>query len=49
LLDRKVGPLAPELRSRVESLSLPKLEALGEALLDFSTVSELQDWLQVNG
>ncbi|NJN23447.1 MAG: DUF4351 domain-containing protein [Acaryochloridaceae cyanobacterium RL_2_7] len=34
-LTRRFGVLAPEMRSQIESLSLPQLENLGEALLDF--------------
>jgi Domain of unknown function (DUF4351) len=40
-----VGELTPEVRSQVQSLSLPELEALGEALLDFSALSDLLGWL----
>jgi hypothetical protein len=32
-------------RSQVQSLSLSELEALGEALLDFSALSDLLGWL----
>jgi hypothetical protein len=46
LLDRRVGELSPEVRSQIQSLSLPQLESLGEALLDFSQPSDLQDWLR---
>jgi hypothetical protein len=45
LLVRRVGELTPEVRSQVQSLSLPELEALGEALLDFSALSDLLGWL----
>jgi predicted transposase YdaD len=31
--------------NRFESLSLEELESLGEALLDFSTVADLANWL----
>jgi hypothetical protein len=33
------------LESRVKSLPLERLEALGEALLDFSGVGDLESWL----
>jgi hypothetical protein len=46
LLDRRVGELSPEVRSQIQSLSLPQLESLGEALLDFSQPSDLQNWLR---
>jgi predicted transposase YdaD len=43
---RRMGELSPEVRSQIQSLSLPQLESLGEALLDFSQPSDLQDWLR---
>jgi predicted transposase/invertase (TIGR01784 family) len=46
LLTRRVGEMPPELRTKVQSLSLPQLEALGEALLDFSKSADLVSWLQ---
>jgi hypothetical protein len=46
LLARRIGELSPEVRSQIQSLSLPQLESLGEALLDFSEPSDLQDWLR---
>ena len=45
LLNRRVGELTPELRQRVQALALPQLEALGEALLDFTQVEDLVTWL----
>jgi predicted transposase/invertase (TIGR01784 family) len=44
LLTKKVGELDQPLRDRVLELSLDQLELLGEALLDFSTVSDLENW-----
>ncbi|PSB01753.1 Rpn family recombination-promoting nuclease/putative transposase [Merismopedia glauca] len=44
-LTRKVGNLAPETRSRLDSLPIDRLEALGEALLDFETGADLDNWL----
>jgi hypothetical protein len=38
--------LPVEVQLRVEALSLMRLEALGEALLDFTTLAELELWLQ---
>jgi hypothetical protein len=40
-----VGELPPDVRQRVETLSLEQLENLGEALLDFSSMADLQSWL----
>jgi predicted transposase YdaD len=47
-LTRRLGDVAPELRSQVQALSLTQLEALGEALLDFSEPTDLVNWLQEN-
>jgi hypothetical protein len=35
-------------RTQVESLPLAQLEVLGEALLDFQTLSDLEQWLTIN-
>lgn len=45
LLTRRVGELSQELRDRIDSLSLEQLENLGEALLDFTSLSDLSSWL----
>ncbi|QZZ23768.1 DUF4351 domain-containing protein [Leptothermofonsia sichuanensis E412] len=45
LLTRRVGELPEGVRSQIDQLSLPQLEALGEALLDFSSLSDLEGWL----
>jgi hypothetical protein len=45
LLRRKLGPLTPELEQQVSQLELAKLEALGEALLDFNSPVDLVTWL----
>ncbi|MGF1602565.1 MAG: DUF4351 domain-containing protein [Thermosynechococcaceae cyanobacterium] len=45
LLNRKLGSISREERSRIESLSLAQTEALAEALLDFRQPNDLQDWL----
>ncbi len=45
-LNRRVGELPQEIRQRVESLSLEQLENLGEALLDFNSMADLQTWLE---
>ncbi|QMS88173.1 Rpn family recombination-promoting nuclease/putative transposase [Nostoc edaphicum CCNP1411] len=43
-LPRRIGIVAPELRSQIEALSLTQLEDLSEALLDFSTATDLIGW-----
>lgn len=45
LLTRKLGGLSPELITKVSELSLDRLEALGEDLLDFQAVGNLENWL----
>jgi hypothetical protein len=44
-LTRRVGELPESVRSHVDHLALPQLEALGEALLDFSNLADLEEWL----
>jgi Domain of unknown function (DUF4351) len=48
LLLRRVGTLPSNVEAQVQALDLPQLEALGEALLDFTQLSDLTDWLQGN-
>jgi Domain of unknown function (DUF4351) len=47
-LSRRIGNLSPDFISRVEALSLPKIEMLGEALLDFTGSDDLITWLEAN-
>jgi len=44
-LVRRIGIFPDATRSQVEALLLTQLELLGEALLDFSSLSDLEDWL----
>jgi predicted transposase YdaD len=44
LLTRRVGELPQGVRSRIETLSLEQLENLGEALLDFRAIADLETW-----
>lgn len=46
LLTRRVGELPQDVRSRIEILPLEQLENLGEALLDFTSMSDLQAHLE---
>ena len=48
-LNRRFGGVAPEVEARIRSLSIEQLENLGEALLDFSDVSDLSAWLEQKG
>lgn len=45
-LQRRFGELPQQVRERVETLCLEQLENLGEALLDFTSVADLQTWLE---
>ncbi|WP_416669331.1 DUF4351 domain-containing protein [Egbenema bharatensis] len=49
LLTKRFGELPQVVRVRIEGLALEELEALGEALLDFEGVDELQKWLAERG
>lgn len=46
LLNRRFGSVDPQLQESLENLSISQLEELGELLLDFSTISQLTDWLE---
>lgn len=46
LLQRRVGELPQDIRESIETLSLEQLENLGEALLDFTSLADLQVWLE---
>jgi predicted transposase YdaD len=45
-LERRCGSLEVPTSSRIEALSLPQLEELALALLDFRGVGDLQTWLE---
>jgi predicted transposase YdaD len=49
LLFRKVGTIAPETEAQIKALSLTQLEELGEALLNFSQPSDLENWMRTLG
>ena len=44
-LGRRFGELSEDINTSIAALPLTALEDLSEALLDFSAISELQDWL----
>ncbi|MFN6484127.1 MULTISPECIES: DUF4351 domain-containing protein [unclassified Nostoc] len=44
LLNRRVGEINESLIERIKGLSIEQLENLGEALLDFSNVADLEAW-----
>ncbi|MEM9818639.1 MAG: DUF4351 domain-containing protein [Cyanobacteria bacterium P01_D01_bin.6] len=48
-LSRRIGNLPDEVRPQLDQLSVEALEALGEALLDFAELADLQGWLGAYG
>jgi hypothetical protein len=47
-INRRVGEIELSLIDSIRALTIEKLELLGEALLDFSSVTDLEQWLQNN-
>ena len=45
-LNRRIGSITPAQEATIGNLSLEQLEALGEALLDFTAPSDLENWLK---
>jgi Domain of unknown function (DUF4351) len=44
-LNRRVGSFPRVIQAQVEALPLNQLESLGEALLDFTSLADLENWL----
>ncbi|MEH2301657.1 MAG: DUF4351 domain-containing protein [Nostoc sp.] len=44
-LNRRIGEIDTSLIERIQGLSIEQLENLAEALLDFSSVADLEIWL----
>jgi predicted transposase YdaD len=44
-LTRKLGDIQPQLQARIDNLSIDRVESLGEALLDFTSLADLEAWL----
>jgi hypothetical protein len=44
-LTRKLGNISPDLVAKIEALSLERVELLGEDLLDFTSIANLEQWL----
>jgi len=49
LLNRRCGPMSEATTYRIQALPLEQLEALSEALLDFSGPADLTRWLALHG
>jgi predicted transposase YdaD len=48
LLNRRCGPLTDATTAQIQALPLEKLEALADALLDFTGPADLATWLAAN-
>lgn len=44
-LTRKFGNVSPTLLAKIEALPLERVESLGEDLLDFTAIADLEHWL----
>jgi predicted transposase YdaD len=47
-LTRKLGNVSPNLLTKIEALPLNRVESLGEDLLDFNSIDDLETWLSQN-
>jgi hypothetical protein len=47
-LNRKIGAVADPALKRINTLPSEQLESLGEALLEFTSIADLENWLTVN-
>ena len=48
LLTKKIGNLSPKVQSQISSLSIERVESLGESLLDFTSIADLEVWFTRN-
>ena len=46
LLNRRLGSLPDQFSTQIQQLTVSQLEELGEALLDFTSFTDLETWLQ---
>jgi predicted transposase YdaD len=46
LLNRRVGSIPSPLLTQIQQLTVPQLEDLSEALLDFTGLADLEGWLR---
>ena len=48
-INRRFGGVNPDLQQRLQKLSIPQLESLVEAILDFAQINDLTRWLEEEG
>jgi hypothetical protein len=46
LLNRRIGEIESSFIDTIRTLTIDQLELLGEALLDFSSITDLEQWLE---
>jgi predicted transposase YdaD len=46
LLSKRFGNIDQVLESQIRQLPITQIEALGESLFDFSSLSDIYDWLE---
>jgi hypothetical protein len=46
LLNRRIGEIPQNLIAQIQELPVEEIESLGEALLDFQSLSDLASWLE---
>ena len=46
LIRRRFGEVSPEIKSQIEQLSLEKLDLLTEAIFDFTSGEDVENWLE---
>ncbi|PNW57442.1 UNVERIFIED_CONTAM: hypothetical protein BEN50_07255 [Euhalothece sp. KZN 001] len=46
LISRRFGDIPSSIQTQIEELEIEETEALAEALLDFTSIDDLQRWLQ---
>jgi predicted transposase/invertase (TIGR01784 family) len=47
-LNRRLGSVPSDVVTQIQQLTIPQLDELGDALLDFTTLADLADWLSQN-
>jgi hypothetical protein len=47
-LNRRIGEIQSSFIDTIRTLTIEQLELLGEALLDFSSITDLEQWLESN-
>lgn len=45
-LNRRIGAIPQDLIAQIQELPVEQIESLGEALLDFQSLSDLVSWLE---